>query len=129
MTTQRRAISSDTAPPAVGPYSQAVRASGLVFASGQLGLATDGTALVEGGVAIQARQALANLEAVAHAAGLTLNDAVKVTIFLTDMADFAEVNGIYAEFFSDDEPPARSTVEVAGLPLGGLIEIDAIFAG
>ena len=128
MGTDRKAHNAEAAPPAVGPYSHAVSANGFLYASGQLGLAPDGSGLVDGGVEAQARQALNNLAAVAEAGGSSLNDAVKVNVYLTDMADFQTVNAIYSEFFTGDEPPARAAVGVAQLPLGGLVEVDAIFA-
>jgi len=128
MTTDRQVHNSATAPPAVGPYSHAVSANGFLFASGQLGLAADGSGLVDGGVEEQARQALANLTSVAAAGGATLADAVKVNFYLTDMGDFQAVNAVYSEFFTGDQPPARAAVAVAALPLGGLVELDAVFA-
>jgi len=118
---------SDSAPAAVGPYSHAASAAGLVFASGQLGLNPATMKLVDGGVEAQARQALENLNAVALAAGTELAKAVKVNVYLLDMADFAAVNSVYSEFFPGEEPPARAAVAVAALPLGGLIEVDAVF--
>ena len=128
MGSQKNAITSPDAPPAVGPYSHAVSVDGLLFASGQLGLEPDGSGLVDGGVVGEARQALTNLAAVAKAGGATLNDAVKVTVYLTDIGDFAKVNEVYAEFFPGDAPPARAAVEVSALPLGGQVEVEAIFA-
>lgn len=128
MGTDRESHNAEAAPPAVGPYSHAVSANGFLYASGQLGLATDGSGLVDGGVEEQARQALKNLAAVAEAAGASLHDAVKVNVFLTDMGDFQAVNSVYSEFFVGDQPPARAAVGVAQLPLGGLVEVDAIFA-
>ena len=124
----RRTYNADSAPAAVGPYSHAASANGLVFASGQLGLDPLTTKLVDGGVEAQARQALTNLQAVAEAAGTSLSLAVKVNVYLVDMADFQAVNAIYTEFFSGDEPPARAAVGVAALPLGGLVEVDAVFS-
>ena len=121
----RRAISTGHAPPAIGPYSQAIVANGLVFCSGQLGLDPVSGALVEGGVEAQAERALRNLEAVLDAAGLSFNDVVKTTIFLADIDDFAAVNAIYARHMPDP-PPARSTFAVGALPKGGRIEIEAI---
>lgn len=120
----RQSIHTSKAPAAVGPYSQAIKTEHLVFASGQLGLIPE-TGQLRDGVEEQARQAMANLAAVLDAAGSRMDRIVKTTIFLADMADFAKVNAIYAESFSG-EPPARSTVQVAGLPLGGLVEIEAI---
>ena len=112
------------APAAVGPYSQAIKTEQFVFASGQLGL-IPATGKLPQGIEAQTRQVLANLTAVLAEAGTSMDAVVKTTIFLVDMADFATVNGIYAEAFSD-VPPARSTVQVAALPLGGLVEIEAI---
>ena len=121
----REVIATEKAPAAVGPYSQAIRAGDLVFTAGQLGLDPATGKLVEGGVEAQARQALTNLQAVLEAAGSSLKRVVKVTVFLQDINDFRAVNGVYAQFFTQ-EPPARSAVQVAALPLGGLIEIEAI---
>ncbi|MFN2202620.1 MAG: Rid family detoxifying hydrolase [Caldilineaceae bacterium] len=112
------------APAAVGPYSQAIKTDGLVFASGQLGLDPE-TGALRDGIEAQTRQAIANLTSVLKAAGANIDSVVKTTIFVTDMADFSTVNEIYGTVFAA-EPPARSTVEVRALPLGGLIEIEAI---
>jgi len=120
----RTAISTAQAPAAIGPYSQAIRADGYLFCSGQLGLDPATGDLVAGDVGAQAEQALRNLGAVLEAAGLTFGDVVKTTIFLADMADFAAVNGVYGRFVTDP-PPARSTVAVAALPKGGRVEIEA----
>ncbi len=120
----RQAISTTGAPGAIGPYSQAIAVDGLLFCSGQLGLDPASGELADG-VAAQAERALRNLTAVLDAAGLTWAEVVKTTIFLADMADFGTVNGIYATFMPDP-PPARSTVQVAALPKGGLVEIEAI---
>lgn len=122
----REAIHTTAAPEAIGPYSQAVVAGSFVFTSGQIGLDPATGRLVEGDVAAQTRQVMANLSAVLAGGGLTFADVVKTTIFLTDMSDFAVVNEIYGEAFDGDAPPARTTVTVAALPRGGLIEIDAI---
>jgi 2-iminobutanoate/2-iminopropanoate deaminase len=121
----RTAISTPHAPGAIGPYSQAIRADGYLFCSGQLGLDPATGAFVAGDVEAQAEQALRNLVAVLEVAGLTFADVVKTTIFLADMADFATVNGVYGRFVTDP-PPARSTVAVAALPRGGRVEIEAI---
>ena len=121
---QRKAISTQHAPAALGPYSQAIHAGNLVFASGQLGLDPQ-TGKLQEGIEAQTRQALANLAAVLTAAGSSVAKVVKTTIFLADMADFAKVNALYGEVFTV-EPPARSTVQVAALPLGGLVEIEVI---
>jgi len=120
----RTAISTAQAPAAIGPYSQAIRADGYVFCSGQLGLDPASGNFVAGDVGAQAEQALRNLGAVLEAAGLTFDDVVKTTIFLADMADFAAVNGVYGRFVTDP-PPARSTIAVAALPKGGRVEIEA----
>jgi 2-iminobutanoate/2-iminopropanoate deaminase len=120
----RTAISTTQAPAAIGPYSQAIRADGYLFCSGQLGLDPATGDFVAGDVGVQAEQALRNLGAVLEAAGLTFGDVVKTTIFLADMADFAAVNGVYGRFVTDP-PPARSTVAVAALPKGGRVEIEA----
>ena len=122
----REVISTDKAPAAVGPYSQAIKTEHHVYTAGQLGINPFTGKLAEGVVA-QARQALANLEAILVSAGSDLDHVVKTTIFLADMGDFAEVNGIYAGYFTA-EPPARSTVEVGGLPAGLLVEIEAVAA-
>ncbi len=116
-------IATAAAPAAIGPYSQAIRGGRLIFCSGQLGL-DPATGELAAGVEQQAEQALSNLRAVLGAAGATMDDVVKTTIFLADMADFAAVNAIYARHFG--EPfPARSTVAVAGLPRGGRVEVEA----
>jgi len=120
----RQAIATSGAPAAIGPYSQAVAIDGLLFCSGQLGLDPATGELVEG-VEAQAERSLRNLAAVLDAAGLAWADVVKTTIFLADIADFAAVNAVYGRFMPDP-PPARSTVEVAALPKGGLVEIEAI---
>ena len=121
----RQAVSTTGAPAAIGPYSQGIDADGLLFCSGQLGLDPATGDLVEGGVEAQAERALRNLQAVLDAAGATFADVVKTTIFLVDVGDFAAVNGVYARFMPDP-PPARSTVGVAALPKGGLVEVEAV---
>ena len=120
----RTAIQTAHAPAAVGPYSQAIKTDNLVFASGQLGLIPE-TGKLPDGIEAQARQSLANLAAVLDAAGSSMDAIVKTTIYLVDMADFSAVNAIYADAIQG-VPPARSTVAVAALPLGGLVEIEAI---
>jgi 2-iminobutanoate/2-iminopropanoate deaminase len=120
----RRAVSTSAAPPAAGPYSQAIVTDDLVFCAGQLG--TDPTTgELADGVEAQAERALRNLEAVLDAAGCTLADVVKTTVFLADIDDFAAVNAVYARFMPDP-PPARSTFGVAALPKAGRVEIEAI---
>lgn len=121
----REAVSSNLAPAALGPYSQAIKTDTLLFCSGQLGLDPATMNLVEGGVEAQARQALANLRAVLEAGGSSMARVVKTVIFLADMADFAVVNAVYAQEFLN-APPARSTVQVAGLPKGGMVEIELV---
>ena len=120
----REIIATSAAPAAIGPYSQAVSTGSLVFTAGQIGL-NPATGKMAEGVENQARQVMANLAAILTAAGSSLDQVIKTTIFLQDMADFAAVNAIYGAAFSAT-PPARSTVQVAGLPLGALVEIEAI---
>ena len=117
-------ISTPDAAQAIGPYSQAIKAGGLIFTSGQIALKPGGE-FVAGGVEAQTRQVLKNLAAILKEAGATLQDAVKTTIFLVDMGDFAAVNEIYAAAFGEHKP-ARSTVQVAKLPKGALVEIEVI---
>ena len=121
----RQAVTTSSAPAAVGPYSQAIVSGDLVFCSGQLGLDPATGDLVEGGVEAQAERALRNLAAVLDAAGVDLDDVVKTTVFLANIDDFAAVNAVYARHMPDP-PPARSTFAVGALPKGGLIEIEAI---
>jgi 2-iminobutanoate/2-iminopropanoate deaminase len=121
----RTVISTGGAPAAIGPYSQAVVAGGLVFASGQIPLDPATGELVPGGAGAQAERALASLRAILEAAGSGLHRVVKTTVFLTDLADFAAVNAVYAGFFPAD-PPARATVQVAALPRGAAVEIEAV---
>lgn len=120
------ALSTDKAPAAIGPYSQAIRAGNLVFTSGQIPLTADGQ-LIEGGIEEQTRQVMRNLSAVAESCGATLQDTVKATVFLKDMNHFAAFNAIYAEAFGDHKP-ARSTIEVARLPRDVLVEIELIIS-
>ena len=119
----RRTISTADAPGAIGPYSQGVRAGGLFYTSGQLPLTPSGD-LVSDDVGRAARQALENVRAILAAGGASLKDVVKVTVYLTDMAQFAAVNEVYAQFFSEPYP-ARTCIAVAGLPRGALLEIEA----
>jgi 2-iminobutanoate/2-iminopropanoate deaminase len=124
----RTTISTDQAPAAIGPYSQAVRAGDYLFMSGQIPLRPDGT-LEEGDIRVQTEQVMKNMRAVLTEAGLTFDHLVKTTIFLSDMAHFATVNEVYGAVFSGDKP-ARSTVAVAGLPRGVDVEIEAVaYAG
>ena len=121
---QLERVHSDQAPAAIGPYAQAVRAGGLIFCSGQIGLSADGQ-LVEGGVAAETEQVLRNLAAVLASAGSSLAKVVKTTVYMQDLGDFQAMNAVYASFFGDP-PPARATVEVARLPRDVRVEIDCI---
>ncbi|MBN1956275.1 MAG: RidA family protein [Anaerolineae bacterium] len=118
-------ISTDQAPAAVGPYSQAVRIGDLVYTAGQLGIVPGTKEFAGQDVESQTRQALENLRAVLEAVGSSLQHVVKTTVFLLDMGEFGRMNSIYAEFFPEN-PPARSAVQVAALPLGGRVEIEAV---
>ena len=120
----KEAVQTSTAPAAIGPYSQATVSGTLVYTSGQIPLRPDGS-LLEGDVAAQARQVLDNLKAVLEAAGSGLGQVLKTTVFLKDMDDFAAMNAVYAEYFSDPFP-ARSTVQVARLPRDVRVEIEAV---
>ena len=121
----RAVIHTTDAPQAIGPYSQAVKANGVVYLSGQIPLDPATMELVEGDISTQTRQVFANLSAVCQAAGGDLNQVVKLTIFLTDIADFAAVNAVMAAGFSAPYP-ARSTAQVAALPRGAAVEVEAI---
>jgi 2-iminobutanoate/2-iminopropanoate deaminase len=125
---ERHAVSTESAPAAIGPYSQGMRAGDLLFVSGQVPLEPDSGELVKEDIDGQARRCLQNLAAVAEAAGGALSNAVRCTVYLTDMNDFARVNEVYAEFFGGDDPPARVAVAVVALPKGADVEIDAIVA-
>ena len=122
----KHVVATDHAPRAIGPYSQAIVANGLVFCSGQIALDPKSQQIVGAGdVRVQAEQVMQNLKAVLDAAGSSMDRVVRCTIYLTDLADFAAVNEIYGWFFPN-ESPARATVQVAGLPKGAMVEIDAI---
>jgi 2-iminobutanoate/2-iminopropanoate deaminase len=121
----KQIIKTEHAPGAIGPYSQAVRAGGFIFLSGQIPTDPQTGAFVEGGIAEQTEQVLKNLAAVLEAAGASLDSVVKTTVFLADMNDFTAMNEVYARFFPNN-PPARSTVEAARLPRDARVEIDAI---
>jgi 2-iminobutanoate/2-iminopropanoate deaminase len=127
MSHPREPVTASGAPAAVGPYSHAVKSGGLLFCSGQVPLDPETGALVEGTIGDQTRRCLENLEAVCAAAGASLDDAVRMGIYVTDMSTFAQVNEAYGSFFGT-APPARSTIGVAALPLGAALEIDAIVA-
>lgn len=121
----KKLIHTENAPKAIGPYSQAVQIENLVFTAGQIGLDPAAMEIVEGGIEAQTRQVLTNLSHVLAAANSGLNYVVKTTVFLQSMSDFPAMNGVYAEFFPEN-PPARSTVAVAALPKGALVEIEAV---
>ena len=121
----RQIIQTDKAPAAIGPYSQAVRAGDTVYLSGQIPLDPSTGLLVEGDIAVQARRSFENLKAVCEAAGGSLGDIVRLGLYLTDLDNFAAVNAVMGEFFKAPYP-ARSTVEVAGLPRGAGFEVDAV---
>ena len=118
-------VVSSMAPKPIGPYSQGVVFGNFIFLSGQVGRKHDATDL-EDGVANQTRQAILNIKAVLAEKNLTLDNVVKSTVFLADMNDFADMNAVYAEFFDEDTAPARSTVQVAGLPLNADMEIEVM---
>ena len=122
-----KALHSDNTPQAVGPYSQAIEANGFVFASGQLPIDPATNAFAEGGVKEQTRQSLTNAQQVLKAAGLDLSHVIKTTVYLSDMADFAAMNEVYAEFFNKPYP-ARSAVAVKTLPKNALVEVECIAA-
>ena len=123
----KRVISTDAAPAAVGAYSQATTNGDVLFTAGQLPLTPDGELLDDESVATQTEQCLENVAAILESEGLTLGDVLKVTIFLDDIDDFDEMNETYGSFF-DEEPPARSAVEVGNVPKGAALEIEAIAA-
>ena len=122
---ERKVISTDNAPKAIGPYSQAIRVGDFVFCAGQAGLDPATGKLVQGGIEAETRRVLQNLSAALEAAGSSLSRVVKTTVFLTNMDEFQRMNAIYAEFFPS-APPARSTVQVSRLPAGACVEIEAI---
>ncbi len=121
----REAVRTDAAPKAIGPYEQGIRANGFVFTAGQIALDPKSGNLIEGGITAQTRQVLENLKSILAAADSTMDRVVKATVFLKDMADFPVVNEVYAEYLGSSKP-ARSTVAVAELPKGALIEIDLV---
>ncbi len=121
----RKLVQTDNAPAAVGPYSQGTKTEELLFTAGQIPLDPATGSMVGDGIQEQTRQVLQNLQAVLEAGGASLDSVMKCTVFLQDMGEFAAMNEVYAEFFSEN-PPARSAVEVAALPLGARVEIEAI---
>jgi 2-iminobutanoate/2-iminopropanoate deaminase len=127
MSVEREPISAPNAPDAVGPYAHAVRAGSLLFCSGQIPLDPKTGELVTGTVADQAGRCLENLAAVCDAAGATLGDAIRLTVYTTEMGSFSAINEVYESFFESD-PPARVAIGVAALPRGAMVEIDAVVA-
>ena len=121
----KQVINTSAAPAAIGPYSQAIQVSNLVYTSGQLPIDPATGAFVEGGIKEQTRQSLSNVQAVLREAGLSMSNVVKTTVFMADMADFAAMNEVYAEFFAEPYP-ARSAVAVKTLPKGALVEIEVV---
>ncbi len=121
----KKVIYTDKSPKAIGPYSQAIKTDSMIYTAGQIALDPATMEIVKGGVEVETRQALTNLKNILEASGSSLEHVVKTTVFLQDMADFPKMNAIYAEFFSEN-PPARSTVQVAGLPKGALVEIEVV---
>lgn len=121
----KKIVITDKAPKAIGPYSQAIRTENLVFTAGQVGFDPATMEIVKGGIEAETRQALTNLKHVLESADSGLNFVVKTVVFLQDMNDFAKMNAVYADFFPEN-PPARSTVQVAGLPKGALVEIECV---
>ena len=121
----KKMISTPKAPAAIGPYSQAIQVGNLIYTSGQIPIDPATGQLVEGGVKEQARQSLSNIQAILQEAGLTMTSVVKTTVFMADMADFAEMNSVYAEFFTEPYP-ARSAVAVKTLPKNALVEIEVV---
>ena len=121
----KKVISTTKAPAAIGPYSQAIQVGNLIYTSGQIPIDPANSVFVEGGIKEQTRQSLLNVKAILEEAGLTMNDVVKTTVFMADMNDFAEMNAVYAEFFTEPYP-ARSAVAVKTLPKGALVEIEVV---
>lgn len=122
---EKMIITTDKAPKAIGPYSAGVKAGHFVYTAGQLGIDPQAGKLVEGGIEAETRQALTNLKNILEAAGSSLGGVVKTTVFLRDINDFAAMNGVYAEFFTENFP-ARSAIQVAALPLGAAVEVEAV---
>lgn len=122
---EKQAISTDKAPKALGPYSAGVRSGNFIYTAGQLGVDPASGEFVVGGIEAETRQALTNVKNILEAAGASMADVVKTTVFLRDMNDFAKMNAVYAEFFSEPYP-ARSAVQVAALPKGGAVEIETV---
>ena len=125
MSPSRAVMTAKAAPDVLGPYSLGIKTESLIFLSGTIGIDPDSGNLVSGGVAVQARQALNNMQNILEENGASMNSVVKTTVFLTDIDDYTQVNAVYAEYF-ENEPPARSAVEVVALPGGAAVEIEAI---
>jgi 2-iminobutanoate/2-iminopropanoate deaminase len=123
---ETKSATTQAVPQAIGPYSQAVKAAGFVFTSGQIAVDPASGKLTEGDVKVQTERVLNNLSAVLKAAGTSLDNVVKTTVYLKNMSDFAAMNEVYAQFFKNTRPPARATVQVTALPKDALIEIDAV---
>ena len=121
----KQVISTDNVPAAVGAYSQGIIANGFVFTAGQIPLIPGTSNLRDGGIQAQTRQVMNNIKGVLEAAGSSLDNVVKTTVFLADIKDFAAFNAVYSEYFPQD-PPARTTVQAGGLPIGALIEVEAV---
>ena len=121
----KKVISTSKAPSAIGPYSQAIQVGNLVYTSGQIPIDPTTGVFAEGGIKEQTRQALLNVKAILEETGLSMNDIVKTTVFMADMNDFADMNAVYAEFFTEPYP-ARSAVAVKTLPKGALVEIEVV---
>jgi 2-iminobutanoate/2-iminopropanoate deaminase len=124
-TSLAQAIHTDNAPKAIGPYSQAIRAGNFLYTAGQVALHPGSGQLTDGGIEAETRQVLDNLAAVLDAAGGSLANVIKTTVFMQDLGEFAAMNAVYAEYFTGS-PPARSTVQVAGLPRGARVEIECV---
>ncbi len=122
----KQRIRTDKAPAAIGPYSQGVRIGNMLYTAGQIPIDPTNGNLVEGGITEQTRRVLDNISALLEAGGTSFDKVVKTTVFLADIADFAAMNEVYKEYFNSEIPPARSTVQVAGLPRGALVEIETI---
>jgi 2-iminobutanoate/2-iminopropanoate deaminase len=123
---KKERIRADQAPAAIGAYSQGIKVGEFVYTAGQLGLDPATGTLVDGGITEQARRVLDNLKSILEAAGTSLDNVIKTTVFLSDMSNFAAMNEIYKQYFNTDTPPARSTVQVAALPLGAMVEIECV---
>ena len=126
ITMKKNIIATTNAPAAIGPYSQAIDCGSLLITSGQIPIDPATGNLVEGDITAQTRQSLTNVKAILEAAGLTMDNVAKTTVFLAHMSDFAAMNAVYAEFFTEGNYPARSAVEVGALPKGALVEIETI---